>query len=76
MNFIAFSRFFAPLGTPQASRFDSPCAQLIAAGTPAFAKAAMRPFQTLPITTSRSVSICGGTAPVSHHFTMSGLILS
>src|SRR5471030_1199393 len=66
MNFIALARFFAPFGTAQQSRFDSPWFQLTAAGTPAFDSDAMRPFQTLDITTSLSVSNCGGTAPVSH----------
>src|SRR4051794_32628014 len=76
MNFIAFTRLAAPFGTAQQSRFDRPCFQLMAAGTPAFANAAMRLFQTLAMTTSLSVSICGGTAPASHHFTTSTLILS
>src|SRR5438105_1416334 len=73
---MAFARFFAPLGTAQQSRLESPCAQLIATGTPAFCNGAMRPFQTLATQTALSVSICGGTAPVSHHFTTSFLILS
>jgi len=38
--------------------------------------AAMRPFQTVVMVTSRSVSSWIGTAPVSHHFTTSFLIFS
>ena len=76
MNFIALALFGAFFGTAQQSRFSSPWFQLIAAGTPAAWIAAMRPFHTDASTTSRSLSICTGTAPVSHHFTTLALILS
>ena len=73
---MALTLFFAPLGMPQASRFSRPWLQEICAGTPAACNAAMRPFHTLVMTTSRSVRSCTGIAPVSHHFTTSFLILS
>src|SRR5258707_14428189 len=74
-NFIALTLFLAPLGMPQASRLARPCAQLISAFTPAACSAAMRPFHTVVIVTSRSVSSWIGTAPGSDHFTTSFLIL-
>jgi hypothetical protein len=55
---------FGPFGTAQQSRFDN------------LSGAAILPLQTLAITNSLSVSICGGTVPASHHFTTSALILS
>src|SRR5215475_10744574 len=74
-NFIALTLFLAPFGMPQASRLERPWSQLMSAFTPAACSAAMRPFHTVVMVTSRSVRSWIGTAPVSHHLTTSFLIL-